>query len=754
MDQTFADPEASRRSIQERVRGLGGAVERATPTTMLVVIAGAALWPVVAPLVGTGVAASMATGAIGLLSGPGNEFISGFLGRLARRGPAERDPDDVRAAFERELGERLEADGAEAAALRQDISRLLESVGGVESALAAATGDAKDALARALAEQSEAWTEFRWMLGHVEADLQAIQQRQAEALTLQRATLDLQREQLAKTTLLIGLHRPREPELSEGSSVELLPPAEAPSPYKGLRAFQPEDAEFFFGREALLADVLARLAEVGFMAVVGPSGSGKSSFVRAGLMHAIWKGALPGVPDARVIAMAPGEHPLEELALRLALLQGVAPGSVLDDLRAGPRGLGLVARQALIGAPEGARVVLVVDQFEEVFTLCHDEPERAAFAASLVGAQRGMGSPVVVVLAIRGDVYPRLVAFRPLADAVQDHQVLVGAMTAADLRRAIEAPAAAAGLKLAPRLADVILEDLGDEPSLPLLQHALLETWKARSGLTMTLDGYAGSGRVRGAIAQTAERVVRGLDPARQSLARGVFLELIEVGEAFEPTRRRARRGDLVARGDGVGEVVDLLARDRLLTVDEATVEIAHEALIRHWPRLRAWLEEDRESLQQRRKLASATQEWEALGREPGAVYRGARLIAAEEWAAGHASEHHLGRGERHDPRVGSAGPTGRGTAAWHRRLAPGPEPLGRPGGVLRCGAPPCVGCPDAAVRAASSRRPARSRTERSVESVSDSPSATEPIPRCRSGIYAPGAPSGACAQPTSSPSL
>ena len=644
MNQISSDPEASRRSIQERVRVLGDAVERATPRATLVVIAGAALWPIVAPLVGAGVAASMATGALGLLGGPGQEFVSGFLKRLASGRPPT-DPDEARASFERELGERLEASGAEAAALRQDVSRLLESIGGVEVALAAATGETKEALARALAEQSEAWTEFRWMLRDLEADLQAIQQRQAETLTLQRVALDLQRQQLAKTTLLIGLHKPREPESVDDASIEVLAPAEAVCPYKGLLAFEPEDAEYFFGREALLADVLARIAEVGFVAIVGASGSGKTSFVRAGLVDAIWKGALPGVPDARVIMLAPGKHPLEELAMRLALEQRVAPGSVLNDLRAGPRGLELAARQALIGAPQEARLVLVVDQFEEMFTLCHDEAERTALFGALVEAHHSPTSPVVVVLALRGDFYGRLAAFRPLADVVQDHQVLVGPMTREDLRHAIEAPAARAKLIVRQELVDVVVEDLGDDPSLPLLQHALLETWKRRRGRALTVDGYAESGRVHGAIAKTAEQVVTGLEPARQALARSVFLDLIEVGETFEPTRRRSRRSDLVARGDGVESVIDELARERLLTVDESTVELAHEALIRHWPRLRAWLEEDRERLQTRRKLAAAAQEWETLDREAEAVYRGARLAAAEEWAE--ADEGELGESER-----------------------------------------------------------------------------------------------------------
>ncbi len=246
----------------------------------------------------------------------------------------------------------------------------------------------------------------------------------------------------------------------------------------------------------------------------------------------------------------------------------------------------------------------------------------------------------MVVLAVRADFYGRLASFSELAATVQGHQALVGPMTADDSRRAIEQPAAEAGLALEPGLADTVLEDLGQEPgALPLLSHALLETWKRRRGHTLTIAGYRESGGVRGAIAQTAEAVVTQLDPDQQAIARDIFLSLTEVGEGTEPTRRPVARGELVSgaeTGSAIERVIEVLAEARLVTVGEHYVEVTHEALIRHWPTLRRWLDESRESLRLHRRLTQAAQEWDALARDPGALYRGGRLAGASEWAGEH----------------------------------------------------------------------------------------------------------------------
>ena len=380
-----------------------------------------------------------------------------------------------------------------------------------------------------------------------------------------------------------------------------LPPADVPCPYKGLVRFEPEDSDLFFGREELVSALVARLEDSPFLAVVGPSGSGKSSLVRAGVVPELERAE----PSIRAGIIEPGEHPLQTL------------------VRA--RGAALV----------------VVDQFEEVFTLCRDQEERFAFIDRLLDkAKQGIG----VILVLRADFYGHCASHVRLAGALEDHQALIGPMTEEELRRAVERPAEQAGLVLEPGLAEGILRDIVGEPgALPLLSHSLLETWKRRSGRMLTLLGYLQSGGVHGAIAKTAETVYREmLTPEQKTLARNIFLRLTELGEGTEDTRRRVRVGELTPRREQAGdiqEVLRVLVEARLVMVDEETVEVAHEALIRHWPTLRGWLDEDREGRLVHRRLTEAAQEWEALGKDPGDLYRGARLAAATEWAEPHDEE-------------------------------------------------------------------------------------------------------------------
>jgi WD40 repeat protein/class 3 adenylate cyclase len=374
-----------------------------------------------------------------------------------------------------------------------------------------------------------------------------------------------------------------------------LPPADVPCPYKGLEPFQPDDADLFFGREELVAELVGRLEEAPLLAVVGPSGSGKSSLVRAGIVPRL---------ERRTAIVTPGAHPLHEL------------------------------RAA------GDSEVLVVDQFEEVFTLCRDDDERRVFIeAILVLADRGNR----VILALRADFYGHCASYPRLAAALEEHQTLLGPMREEELRRAIERPAEQAELVLEPGFVEGVLRDVVGEPgALPLLSHSLLETWKRRSGRMLTLIGYLQSGGVQGAVAKTAETIYRdALTPERQRLARNIFLRLTELGESTEDTRRRVSLAEIVPRTGAadVEEVLRVLTDARLVTVGEDTVEVAHEALIRHWPTLRAWLDEDREGRLVHRRLTEAAQEWETLGRDPGAVYRGGRLAAATEWAAQHDDE-------------------------------------------------------------------------------------------------------------------
>jgi WD40 repeat protein/DNA-binding SARP family transcriptional activator len=421
-------------------------------------------------------------------------------------------------------------------------------------------------------------------------------------------------------------------------------PAAAVCPYKGLARFEPSDAAFFFGRERLVAELVTHLVGGGLVGVVGPSGSGKSSLVRAGLLPAMQEGVLPGSDRWRQLILRPGEHPMAELADaagRRDTAGGSDGGATTDaSAKAGQamtpgQGAGAWVWQALTGAE---RLVLVVDQFEEVFTTCRDEGERAAFLAALTDAAWA-DRYVTVVVAIRADYYGHCAAVPDLAGLLAANHVLVGPMRQDELRRAIELPAHRAGLRLEPGLSAAMVEEAADQPGgLPLLSCALLESWQHRHGRTMTLAAYHQAGGVRGAVARLAEHAWSGLDTDQQQTARRILLRLAGPGEGEAVVRRRVPISEFTANNDDhIWVVVETLTDQRLLTKSQDTVEVAHEALLREWPRLRGWLEEDVQGRALHRHLIAAAREWEQSGRDPGELYRGARLTGALDWA----HEHH-----------------------------------------------------------------------------------------------------------------
>ena len=419
-----------------------------------------------------------------------------------------------------------------------------------------------------------------------------------------------------------------------------LPAAGDALPYRGLESFREEDAGIFFGREQDTSRLLERLRAARFLAVLGPSGSGKSSLVHAGLLPALRAGAIAGGTGWRIIEMVPGAHPLAALCAQLASVSG-AGSPAPADLAADERALDLALARALEGHPGDERALVLVDQLEEVFTLCSDAGERAAFLANLAYAAAIPGGRCVVVATMRADFYHRLAEHPQLRELVAGQNVLVGPLDAKGLRRAIEEPARRAGLDLEPGLTRRILTDVSDRPgTLPLLEHLLLELWHRRRGRTLTLEAYADSGGVEGALARRANAIYGAMSPERQAIARRVLLRLTQPGEGTEDTRRRAELRELVTRPEEAGEVeavVAALAEGRLLTTgrDETTgqpvVEVTHEALIRGWPELRGWIGEDREQLRQHRRLSDAAAEWEASGRDEGQLYGGARLALWQE---------------------------------------------------------------------------------------------------------------------------
>jgi WD40 repeat protein/class 3 adenylate cyclase len=410
------------------------------------------------------------------------------------------------------------------------------------------------------------------------------------------------------------------------------------SPFKGLQYFEEVDSDLFFGRELLTAKLMDRLRESRFLSVIiGASGSGKSSLVRAGLVPSIRN---EQNKNWRIHILTPTAYPLLALATELTRDSEsvTATATLMDDLMQDPRSLSLfLARQS-----HKRPTLLVIDQFEELFTLCRDEFEREAFIDNLLTTLSQSNNTFTLVLTLRADFYAHLAQYPELREAVAKYQEYIGPMTMDELRRAIEEPAKYGHWEFEPGLVDLILRDVGDEPgALPLLSHALLETWKRRAGHTLTLKGYADAGGVHGAIAHTAEGVYQNLSSDEQTIARNIFLRLTELGEGTEDTRRRASFNELLSDIQTTNEVrgvLNILAEARLITLSEDMAEVAHEALIREWPTLREWLNQDREGLQLHRRLTEAVHEWELLERDEGILYRGIQLAQAREWASLHTS--------------------------------------------------------------------------------------------------------------------
>jgi WD40 repeat protein len=645
--ETPAHRSEPRALARDRIRRTATRLRRATSPTLLVAcLVGAALTPAVLPMLGVaaGTSAVEALRALlGPVSGSGQSLINDFVKRfISTCGPC--DEDELQDRLETALADELTS-GPDAAALRGELAALVESVGGVEAALTAVSADLQANLAERFLELGARFDEFQFALTDASRTLQLV-------LSHAREQLDLQRDVVTKVNYLVATisHRDRDVTPHGAGDVELVidltddvrepvPPEPAPDarcPYLGLTTFQPEDADRFFGRERLVAELLGRVGERDVLVVIGPSGSGKSSLVRAGLLPAAALDPVEG-SGTEWLVMTPGERPLEELAYRVPLRAGLGDTELLRRLEDDPRALRTALRELLDGRPGTTRLLLVIDQFEEIFTLCRDEAERSRFVAALVSLLDATDRRLALVLAIRADFYGHCAAYPDLVARMQDDQVLVGAMSPDELRAAIERPAAAAGFELEAGLADLVVEDAASEPgALPLVSHALVETWRRRRGRSLTVAGYLEAGGVRGAIAKTAESLFsEGFGPDERAIARDILLRLTELGDTTEPTRRRARLTELRTGDDAtVGAVLEALAGGRLVTVGDGSVEVAHEALIREWPRLRSWLSEDRERLEVLRHLRAAAEEWDRNGRDRGYLYRGARLGIARELAA------------------------------------------------------------------------------------------------------------------------
>jgi WD40 repeat protein len=450
----------------------------------------------------------------------------------------------------------------------------------------------------------------------------------------------------------------------------------AASPYRGLSAFDEQDAPFFFGREAATVRVLELMAQhlhgVGLLVVSGASGAGKSSLLRAGVLACIGESGLPFVPGAASwprLLLTPTRAPLDELALRVALLAGTDAAAVRRGLDASPRGFALTARQAALTGQKGLsdesradgpepgnaagqhrRLLLIVDQFEELFTQCGDEaPRRAYITALRAAATAGPGpdqSPAaLVVLGVRADYEARCADYPELVGPVQD-RYLVTAMTERQLRMAITEPAKKADLRVDGDLVEVLLAEMRagrgvfGAGMLPLLSYALDQTWRNRTSVTLTLADYERTGGIEGAVARSAQRVYDQLTAGQQAAARQVFTRLVAISSDGADTTDRTTRAELTegkkpAQAQDVEAVLEAFAAERLLTLAADTVEISHEALLTAWPLLQdAWLAETRTDRIIRTRLRNAAAEWAAHSRDPSYLYGGSLLEAAVRAAA------------------------------------------------------------------------------------------------------------------------
>jgi WD40 repeat protein/transcriptional regulator with XRE-family HTH domain len=389
----------------------------------------------------------------------------------------------------------------------------------------------------------------------------------------------------------------------EAAEAEVAVRADTPDalpPYRGLARFEDDDEELFFGRDRLVEQLWELVWGHRFAVVFGASGSGKSSLLRAGLLPRLRKAIAHGESPAGLRLFTPGDRPASTY------------GGLLRPAE---------------GEPESW---VVVDQFEEVFTLCRDREERTRFLDLLLAA-RDPQSRLRVIIAVRADFYHRCAEHRGLADALSGAGLLVGPMSADELRETIVKPAQAAGLLVERELTARIVEDvLGEPGGLPMLSHALLETWRRRKGRLLTPAAYDAAGGVHGAIAASGEEAYGRLDAAQARTARQLLLRMVEPGQGTADTRRPLTRAELEEFADPeVPAVVERLAGARLLTVDEEGVQLAHEALLTSWPRLREWIEEDRDRLRHHRWLTEAARAWVEHDRDPGALWRGGRLTTA-----------------------------------------------------------------------------------------------------------------------------
>jgi hypothetical protein len=438
------------------------------------------------------------------------------------------------------------------------------------------------------------------------------------------------------------------------------------APYRGLERFEAENADIFFGRDDDIRRLATKLVRTPFLAVIGPSGSGKSSLVRAGLCSPVAQSVFGKSRRPQMITVRPGAHPLRALAdgIRVAADALGTPRQPADPLTWSEAEIArmcadtgaLSARLSSQFAAFAGPVILVIDQFEELFTHATSTQQQAdgtpgvvdvveVLVANLVAVARDAGDRLRVLIAVRADFLGRCLELPALQNLMQDRLFLLGELDGDGLRAAIRLPAERCGAFFERGLVELIVNDVaGQRGSLPLLELALKALWRGREGRWLTLDAYRVSGGVSRALRQLADATFEGLrSPQHQDMARNLLLRLTTLGEGVGDTRRRAERVEFYPEGVAravVDETIAALAdKDARLILphDDGTVEVTHEALIHEWPRLGKWLRTNRDKLRLHRQLTETARAWEdavSADRKEGYLFRQGRLKDAEDLAA------------------------------------------------------------------------------------------------------------------------
>jgi WD40 repeat protein len=689
-----------RDGIADAVRA-SGRLRAFGPSALVSFLVAAAFVPFLGPLIGHGLGA-VAEGELGAalnqIGAMGGGYLADVLTKAAERMRREGAPKaGIAEGADSAAGEALALDGLRmmiqealeapdeaGAGLRAGVSEVLRQLDAVKVALAA---DRDNVLAPGFAELGEQMSEFRWVLGDVQERLAQLRQLLASQGAHQRVQMRSARASLDTiTSLLQRMAAASEHDKRPGH--EALLAVSAMCPYPGMRPFGSRDAKRFFGREELTAHLVGRLAEQSEagapLVVLGPSGAGKSSLLRAGLIPALRQGLMP-VPGSarwrRIVLDHPGAHPLAVLAR--AMTQHGDPAPLPVPLDGQPEAVA----DALVARTAAARAVVIVDQFEDVFTQCADETERLQFIRVLLALARrlpGTGRsdavpPALLVLGLRADFYQDCANVAELASVLPDNQVLVGALSEPDLRRAIIQPATAAGVAVEPGLTELLLADLGvtvgrasyEPGALPLLGYALQATWHRRSGAALTVAAYQEAGGIHGAVAREAEQIISSLPPPSQAITRGIMLRLVNAGPGTLLTRRRVSRADLLAGLEAAAAepVVGRFTQARLVTADAGGVEITHDAFLSAWPRLREWITDDFAGLRLHRQVGADARTWAAEGRDPGGLYRGVRLANAAAWRSAEGNDADLTALEREFLDASSAADQAEESAQEHERL-------------------------------------------------------------------------------------